>query len=326
MFNSAQERVADIAFSQDSDEVQFIDYSWNLSRQSLKLENLINEAIVRLQPKDRVNCRNFPKGVCPPWARAMNYLIDGNDKSRNGDYAGAVSCFREGQKLNPDLTTAGFDPQKQIERLANSGEKSFLALRIGWLVRHRNLEKAIEVYSEARKTNPGTVEPQTWNNVFWQTSTADLTAAAFDPQKLIEPLADSAESFRLKISWLVRLGRLEKAIDVYNEAQKADTETVGPEIWNNICWQGSINGHVREVLGACKEAVSLNPENADFRDSRGVARALTKDFRGAIDDFRFFIAHTNKSDRKKQRQRWVEKLDEGKNPFTPEEMKTLVNQ
>jgi hypothetical protein len=81
-----------------------------------------------------------------------------------------------------------------------------------------------------------------------------------------------------------------------------------------------------EVLEACKEAVRLDPEGEDVHDSRGVERALTNDFRGAIDDFQFFIDHTRLNDRKLQRQRWVEALGKGQNPLTPEEMKTLVHQ
>jgi hypothetical protein len=60
---------------------------------------------------------------------------------------------------------------------------------------------------------------------------------------------------------------------------------------------------------------------------------MTGDTKGAIADFQAFIAWKNASEKKfpedKQniilRQRWIDSLGIGKNPFTPQEIKTLLN-
>jgi regulator of sirC expression with transglutaminase-like and TPR domain len=77
---------------------------------------------------------------------------------------------------------------------------------------------------------------------------------------------------------------------------------------------------------ACEKAVALTPDDGNFRNSRGLARALTGNTKGAIEDFQAFIASTDDKEDKSQRQRWVNALRAGKNPFTPEEIKSLLNQ
>lgn len=69
--------------------------------------------------------------------------------------------------------------------------------------------------------------------------------------------------------------------------------------------------------------MSLAPKNGDIRDSRGLARALTGDTQAAIEDFQAFVDWTNNDEQKAQRQRWIEALRAGEDPFTPEEIDRL---
>jgi regulator of sirC expression with transglutaminase-like and TPR domain len=69
--------------------------------------------------------------------------------------------------------------------------------------------------------------------------------------------------------------------------------------------------------------VKLAPNNAYIRDSRGLARALTGNFKGAIEDFQVFIESTDDADVKAQRESWVKDLQAGNNPFTPEVLENL---
>lgn len=59
--------------------------------------------------------------------------------------------------------------------------------------------------------------------------------------------------------------------------------------WNHLCWDGSLSGLATEVLFACEAAVQLAPEDGSIRDSRALARALTGDIKGAIDDLSIAI-------------------------------------
>jgi hypothetical protein len=77
---------------------------------------------------------------------------------------------------------------------------------------------------------------------------------------------------------------------------------------------------------ACERAVALKPEEWNFQDSRGVARAMTGNITGAIEDFQTFIEGTENHERKSRRQRWVDELRAGENPFTDTEVKRLLNE
>lgn len=94
---------------------------------------------------------------------------------------------------------------------------------------------------------------------------------------------------------------------------------------NNVCWFASLWGLAEDALFACDLAVEMEPEDGGFRDSRGVARALTGDFAGAIEDFQFFIiwAADNQipAEMTARREEWIAALEAGTNPFT----ETLLN-
>lgn len=126
----------------------------------------------------------------------------------------------------------------------------------------------------------------------------------------------------------VREGKVEEAIQAYNQAQILDSNLeITAQYGNDLCWFGSLHGHAADVLYACENAVNLEPDFKGFQDSRGLARALTGDLAGALEDFLVALdsgALDNYSDDVKQRrQRWVEALKAGNNPFTPEELEAL---
>ncbi|MEH2235126.1 tetratricopeptide repeat protein [Nostoc sp.] len=62
----------------------------------------------------------------------------------------------------------------------------------------------------------------------------------------------------------------------------------------------------------------------NIQDSRGLARALTGNTKGAVEDFEAYIKSTdNANENKAQRQSWINALNAGENPFTPEELNKL---
>jgi hypothetical protein len=72
-------------------------------------------------------------------------------------------------------------------------------------------------------------------------------------------------------------------------------------------------------------AVNLSPDYGNYRLSRGLARALTGNYSGAIEDFEAYIKWTNDKDSKAQLQGWVKDLKAGKNPFTDAVLKKLTS-
>jgi len=90
-------------------------------------------------------------------------------------------------------------------------------------------------------------------------------------------------------------------------------------------------------LTKCERAVKLSeglepPDNWQTRDSRALARALSGNVPGAIDDFQFLIDHADaksdarSEDLKRQRREWVETLRKGQNPLTPAVIEQLFGQ
>ena len=121
--------------------------------------------------------------------------------------------------------------------------------------------------------------------------------------------------------------KFKEAAAAYTKAQQFTTnEKIDVDSWNNLCWQGSLRGHAKDVLSACEKAVALAPDDGNVRDSRGLARALTGNTKGAIEDFQAFIAQTEDKERKLQRQGWVKVLSVGKNPFTQQEINRLIKE
>jgi hypothetical protein len=124
---------------------------------------------------------------------------------------------------------------------------------------------------------------------------------------------------------LVKEGKVKEALAAYREAQTLKpTWKLPSESWNTLCRYGSLHGQAAEVMKACENAVTVAPENGTFRDSRGIARAMTGNTAGAIQDFQAFIKSTGSDEEKKQRQGWIDALKAGNNPFTQEEIKRLL--
>lgn len=124
---------------------------------------------------------------------------------------------------------------------------------------------------------------------------------------------------------LVQEGQVQEALDAFEKAKQFESTWKIPQrSWNKLCWQGALHSKAAEVISACDTAVKLAPGNVWVRDSRGVARALTGDTPGAIEDFQAFIKGTDWVESKKQRQGWIDALKKGENPFTEKEIDKLL--
>jgi hypothetical protein len=107
------------------------------------------------------------------------------------------------------------------------------------------------------------------------------------------------------------------------------TENAG--VNNEACWRGSIDGFADLVLPAGERAVELAPNDPRYRDTRGLARALTGDVAGALEDFRFYVDKAKPRDdrakeRLKRRRGWITELEAGRNPFDEATLARLRNE
>jgi hypothetical protein len=115
-------------------------------------------------------------------------------------------------------------------------------------------------------------------------------------------------------------------------AVQASTRTENVEIDNAVCWFGTLDRFTQIVMPACEQAVALADEQyiPYFRDSRGLARALTGNYQGAIDDFAAFAAWAKTNEASAQagseREAWIRTLQSGGNPFTDQKLEELRKQ
>jgi hypothetical protein len=155
---------------------------------------------------------------------------------------------------------------------------------------------------------------------------SSLSRDVFDATEHLARLRESDP--RVHIAWLVQHDGI-KDVAEYIERGTVAAQTRA-SLWNLFCWFGSLQGQASDtdVMAACEEAVSLDPGNPAYRDSRGLARALSGT-PGAKDDFQFLISHEPPdSELAKQRQGWLNRLGEGENrlKLTPQDISKLFFQ
>jgi WD40 repeat protein len=238
-------------------------------------------------------------------AAAPTLVAQGEKLATEGKYKEAVAKFQKAKKwdskldINPQVKAAPAFVNQGIE-LANQGDFS------GTFKSFRQAQKLdpkldLDPYTEGVQDN------------------AEFVAKQLAAEGLInkQDLIPKAQEY-------LKQGDLTKAVAVYTEIEKLQPskETLANS-WNTLCWEGSLRGYAKDVIFACEKAVSLTPDDGNIRDSRGLAKALTGDTKGAIEDFEAFIKWSDDPLAKAKRQGWIKDIRAGKNPFTPEELQKL---
>ena len=129
-------------------------------------------------------------------------------------------------------------------------------------------------------------------------------------------------------------GRIDDALTAFADARRISAAAEIPaHFLNQLCWNGALAGRAADVLKACEEAAARAPDNGSIRDSRGLARPLTGDYQGAINDFEFFLEWLKANEEKgfrspstktiHERETWIAQLKEGRNPFDQATLKNL---
>ncbi|MGH8475475.1 MAG: hypothetical protein ACRER2_06840 [Methylococcales bacterium] len=135
-----------------------------------------------------------------------------------------------------------------------------------------------------------------------------------------------AASKRLaEVEQLLEDYKITEALAAFDEVQQMDAAMITATQWKNLYWNGALMNFAQQVLPACEKVVA-DIKTQDlwmYRDSRGLARALTGNTQGAIEDFEYFIEKTDNEADKKLRQAWITALRAGQNPFTNEVLESL---
>jgi regulator of sirC expression with transglutaminase-like and TPR domain len=83
-------------------------------------------------------------------------------------------------------------------------------------------------------------------------------------------------------------------------------------------------------MHTCKKVVELFPDDGMAHQGRGLARALTGNIAGAVEDFTVYLEWAPKHKQSKEdislRQQWTEALKAHRNPFDTETLQKLRRQ
>ncbi len=112
-----------------------------------------------------------------------------------------------------------------------------------------------------------------------------------------------------------------KASAAFTEAIQSALKSEDADRNEKVCRLGSLDGLAASVLPACNRAIqlALESDRGLYRDSRGLARALTGDYPGAAADFEAYNdwaqAFDGYAERIAIRKDWIEALKAKQNPF-----------
>jgi hypothetical protein len=99
--------------------------------------------------------------------------------------------------------------------------------------------------------------------------------------------------------------------------RRAERETrASADLLYLLCWQGVLTNQAEKTLDMCFEAVDRAPERADYLLGRGMARALSGKLQDARADLRAYAEADPGAP--EGIAGWIQALDRGEQPFTPE--------
>ena len=289
----ASSRVRSVSFSMDDSKIAVGSEDGLIRIFSLNTNDLIIQAIHRVSGslnlndyKNALNKDELPKSI-----KAINLYVKGKNAAMQGDSVRAIKIFRRVKSI--DRIAFNYDPQKEatniyIETLTEKGNALF---------KYGKFDQATVIFTKIRKLNP---------------------QYRIDRKYLQNTLEEGVD--------FVMNGKVEDAINIFNWVQKIDsTYEISADYWNDLCWYGLIwgEGENKMILEAGKKAVELDSSNVNYKDTRGVVRALNHDYQGAINDFETFVNRTTDNSKKERRIKWIKDLRAGKNPFNKDEFLEL---
>ncbi|MFK5971249.1 MAG: trypsin-like peptidase domain-containing protein [Candidatus Marithrix sp.] len=258
----------------------------------LASEGKIEEAIVKFnQAKELASCFKFEPESKAIRIASTSFLETGKELAKQGKIEKAIIEFNRAIKIDSRVKLAS--PKSFAQGLAQQEAKYLIdqgreLARIGG-----KYESAIAKFKEAKILDSSlTFEPE------------DKTQAII--------LVEQGEVF-------AKEGKIIEAINNYKQAQQMDSDVeIYSWEWDALCKYGSLHGYADKVIEYCEKAVELYFDDKDLIDSRALARALTGNIQGAIEDFKFVIKNSDDKEFKSKRQSWLDSLQKGENPFTDE--------
>ena len=190
----------------------------------------------------------------------------------------------------------------------------------------RNADLSYANLSNANLSNADLREIKWDNKTDWSNARGLHEAKGISEALQKEPNFAAAVTLSRGYSFALE-GEIDEAISAYKEAQEINPHLeISAYFWNILCWYGCLENRAADVLFAGEKAVQLKPNHGNILETRGVARALTGNLEGAIEDFQAALDSgyfDDDDERKQQLQDWLEVLRRGENPITEEVLASL---
>ncbi len=321
-------RLSGTAFSPDGKRLATASHDRTVRLHYVDLEDMIALAWARVtRPLNAEECGQYLRDECP--LTPAELVVAGRAQARQGDREGARASFLRAVELEPALTASS-----KAARLVSMGEH---------LVESGALDAARAAFEAARRLDRSrsVPDPADLERRATMAAVSDLVSegrrlvvdgriagaiASFRRALELAPDHDFDKEAQLVVrqgrAWAresPRRNRIEEAVDAYELALTLGSTAIDANQWNSLCWFGTLRGYSdSRLLDACERAASAAPDSGYIRDSRGLALALSGESERAIEDFEAFIAWTRDPPDRQQRQKWVDQLRVGDNPFTRE--------
>ena len=140
------------------------------------------------------------------------------------------------------------------------------------------------------------------------------------------PVAEMSITYKLRAQVLAQMGDYEAAIDdLLYGIELDDSDST---IYNQVCWNYGLIDKPDLALPYCEKAVAMDPDT-HYLDSRGLVYALLGNYDAAIADFQIVVDELEGSTDPGlkslyiSRMAWLEVLESGENPITPEVLAEL---
>ncbi|MEI6331881.1 MAG: tetratricopeptide repeat protein [Pseudanabaena sp. ELA645] len=206
------------------------------------------------------------------------------------------------------------------------------------LNKQNRLDEAIAAYRKAIEINPK-YDYAYYNlgYILGKQNKLDEAIAAYRKAIEINPKYDYAYNGLGNV--LDKQDKLNEAITAYRKAIEINPKYA--LAYSNICWISILAWQAKDVLSICEKAIELALTSEKdlykglYRGNRGLARAITGNIEGAIEDFEAYlewldtstnISDSTKSQLRAKRQQWIKELRTGKLPsevFTKEVLEEL---
>ncbi|KOP25890.1 hypothetical protein AMR41_11475 [Hapalosiphon sp. MRB220] len=221
------------------------------------------------------------------------YLLQAEKLAREGNFEGAVNHFSKAQKSNSDLK---FDSKAKAQEFINKSQAELFFVEGQQRLQTDELESAVSKFQKALKLDT-------------QIGRLAAPVLMYEGNKFMKE------------------GKIKQAAIAYINAQNLDPKIeISADAWKELCLQGSLKKQAADVMQACENAVQMAADNQKIRVVRGLARAITGNKQGAIEDFEAYIAATDSKTGKSKVRSWIKALRTGKNPFTQQKLKRLLGE